>query len=157
MASSTYGTYLMIKATYSSTDKKWTPSTSGTTTYTKLIDIKDFSDLGGEPETIETTTLSDKTQTNVLGVEAMGTLTFTANYSKSDMIKLDALEDGNDYDFEIWFSTKALSTTPAVADATEGRFTFSGQLRAYPLGKGVNEVREMQITISNSTSIKFEE
>ena len=34
-------------------------------TYTKLIDIKDFPDLGGAPEMLETTTLSDKMQTYI--------------------------------------------------------------------------------------------
>ena len=29
-------------------------------TYTKLVDIKDFPDLGSAPDTIEVTTLSDK-------------------------------------------------------------------------------------------------
>lgn len=35
--------------------------------YEKLVDIKNFPDLGGTPETLETTTLSDKMQTNILG------------------------------------------------------------------------------------------
>lgn len=46
MAISTYKVFLMHKA-----------GSEGT--YTKLIDIKEFPDLGGEPEMLETTTLSD--------------------------------------------------------------------------------------------------
>lgn len=149
-ASSSYGTYLMIKATYDDSKKTWTAGS----TYTKLVDIKDYPDLGGEPEVIETTTLSDKQQTNILGVEAMDTLTFTANYDKASMTKLEALENG-EWDLAVWFTTKGLSEVPAELDADEGAFNFKGQVRAYPLGKGVNEVREIQISISNSTPITF--
>ena len=35
-------------------------STTASGTYTKLVDIKDFPDLGSAPDTIEVTTLSDK-------------------------------------------------------------------------------------------------
>ena len=44
MAISTYKIFLMKKST---------------STYEKLIDIKEFPDLGGAPEMLETTTLSD--------------------------------------------------------------------------------------------------
>ena len=44
MAISTYKVFLMKK-----TSETWS----------KLIDIKDFPDLGGSPELLETTTLSD--------------------------------------------------------------------------------------------------
>lgn len=149
-ASSSYGTYLMIKATYNTESKTWTSGSS----YTKLVDIKDYPDLGGEPEVIETTTLSDKQQTNILGVESMDVLPFTANYDKETMAKLDALENG-EWDLAVWFTTKGLSQTPKADDADEGSFEFKGQVRAYPLGKGVNEVREIQISISNTTPITF--
>ena len=45
MAISTYQAFLMKG------------SGSGTVTYTKLVDIKSFGDLGGTPEQLETTTL----------------------------------------------------------------------------------------------------
>lgn len=48
MAINTYKVFLMKGAT-----------SGGNTTWTKLIDIKDFPDLGGSPEMLETTTLSD--------------------------------------------------------------------------------------------------
>ena len=51
MAISTYKVFLM--------KKKTTPEE----THEKLVDIKEFPDLGGEPEMLETTTLSDNMQT----------------------------------------------------------------------------------------------
>ena len=54
MAISTYKVFLMKKA---DTGEQWS----------KLIDIKEFPDLGGEPEMLETTTLSDNMQTYIAG------------------------------------------------------------------------------------------
>ena len=154
-ASSSYGTYLMINATYDNSTKKWTKPSGETKNYIKLVDIKAYPDLGGEPEVIETTTLSDSQQTNILGVESMEVLAFTANYDKETMQKLDALEN-DEWELAVWFTTKGLSTEPKTSDADEGAFNFKGQVRAYPLGKGVNEVREIQISISNTTPIQLE-
>ena len=50
-------------------------------TYEKLVDIKDFPDLAGAPEMLETTTLSDPMQTYIPGIQS-DALEFTANYSK---------------------------------------------------------------------------
>lgn len=52
MAISTYKIFLMKKA---ETGNTWE----------KLIDIKEFPDLGGAPEMLETTTLSDRMQTYI--------------------------------------------------------------------------------------------
>jgi hypothetical protein len=37
----------------------------------KLIDIKDFPDLGGAPETLDTTTLSDNMTTSIPGIQSL--------------------------------------------------------------------------------------
>ena len=76
MAISTYKIFLMMK---------------DTSTYTKLVDIKDFPDLGGAPEMLETTTLSDKMQTYIPGIQSLDALEFTANYTKTDFTTLKAL------------------------------------------------------------------
>ena len=70
MAISTYGVTL-----------KWgeTP-----TALTKVIDIKNFPNLGGAPELLETTTLSDEMQTFIIGIQSAGAMAFTANYTKAD-------------------------------------------------------------------------
>ena len=71
---------------------KW-GSNSGS--LTKKIDIKDFPDLGGAPEILETTTLSDAAQTFILGIQSLGAMEFTANYTKSDFeaVESDANTD----------------------------------------------------------------
>lgn len=142
MAISTYRVFLMYK------------EASGGE-YTKLIDIKDFPDLGGAPEMLETTTLSDSMQTYIPGIQSADGLEFTANYTKADYTKLKALE-GKEHDFAVWFggTTAGAVVTPTGAD---GKFEFKGQLSAFPVGGGVNEVVDMTITIAPSTPITVAE
>lgn len=140
MAISTYKIFLMTKKD---------------TSYEKLIDIKDFPDLGGAPEMLETTTLSDKMQTYIPGIQSLDALEFTANYTKEDYAKLKALE-GKETDFAVWFggTEEGNILTPT---GTDGKFEFKGQLSAYPVGGGVNEVVDMNITIAPSTPITMGE
>ena len=140
MAISTYKIFLM-KGT----------AGSGSTTYSKLVDIKDFPDLGGSPEMLETTTLSDKMQTYIPGIQSLDALEFTANYTKQDFETLKAME-GTDTKFAVWFGA---SETGGVLtpDGSDGKFEFSGQLSVFPVGGGVNEVVDMTITIAPSTAI----
>lgn len=139
MAISTYKVFLM---------KKNQPDT-----WAKLVDIKEFPDLGGEPEMLETTTLSDNMQTYIAGIQSLDGLTFTANYDKEDFQTLKALE-GKENDYAVWFggTGDAGSLTP---DGSNGKFSFKGQLSVFPVGGGVNEVVDMSITIAPSTPITF--
>lgn len=136
MAISTYKSFLMHKAE---------------TTWEKLVDIKSFPDLGGAPELLETTTLSDGMTTNILGIQSLDALEFECNYTKSDYTTLKALE-GKESDFAVWLGgTEALGTvTPTGSD---GKFEFKGQLSVYVQGGGVNEVVNMTVSIAASTPI----
>lgn len=138
MAISTYKVFLMMKG-------------DSEETYEKLVDIKDFPDLGGTPEMLETTTLSDKMQTYIAGIQSLDGLEFTANYTKTDFDKLKALE-GQSKEFSVWFGgTDAAGT--ATPTGTDGKFNFTGQLSVFPVGAGVNEVVNMTISIAPSTPI----
>lgn len=142
MAISTYKVFLMHKA-------------AAAEAYTKLIDIKEFPDLGGEPEMLETTTLSDKMQTYIAGIQSLEGLSFTANYDKTDFSKLKALE-GKKEQYAVWFGgTEAGGVV--TPDGSNGKFSFDGELSVYPVGGGVNEVVDMNITIAPSTVITFAE
>lgn len=139
MAISTYKVFLMKK-----TDS----------TYSKLIDIKEFPDIGGDPEMLETTTLSDKMQTFILGIQSNEGLSFTANYTKSDFTALQALE-GAENDYAIWFGGTE-SGGVVTPDGSDGKFSFKGELSVHVTGGGVNEVVEMGITIAPTSVIAFE-
>lgn len=141
MAISTYKVYLMHKA-----------SASGD--YAKLVDIKEFPDMGGTPEMLETTTLSDPIQTFIKGIQTLDSsgLQFTANYDKTDFTTLKALESDNDHQFAVWFGA-ATSGSTDTPDGSDGKFEFKGSLSVYPNGGGVNEVINMTISIAPSTPI----
>lgn len=141
MATSTYKSFLMYKAT------------SSATAYTKLVDIIDYPDMGGEPEQLDTTTLSDEMKTSILGIQENENKTFTANYDPTVYQTLKGME-GEEHDFALWFGgTGSGSNVTPVGDL--GQFSFKGQLSVYVAGKGVNEVRQMTITIAPSTVIDF--
>ena len=136
MAISTFKSFLMQK---------------NSSSWEKLIDIKSFPDLGGAPELLETTTLSDSMTTNIMGIQSLDALEFECNYTKEDYAKLKALE-GKDSDFAVWLGgTEAGgAVTPTGSD---GKFEFKGQLSVYVNGGGVNEVVNMTVSIAASTPI----
>lgn len=141
MAISTYKIFLMKKA---DTGETWE----------KLIDIKEFPDLGGAPEMIETTTLSDRMQTYIPGIQSLDALEFTSNYTKENYAKVKALE-GKKIKFAVWFggTEEGNVLTPTGSD---GKFSFEGQISAFPVGAGVNEVVDMSISIAPSTPISMD-
>jgi hypothetical protein len=138
-ATSTYKTFLMKKA-----GSDWA----------KLVDIKDFPDLGGEPEMLETTTLSNGMQTYVAGIQSLEALTFSCNYTSSDYDTLAALNGTLDY--AVWFGGTENADGTVTPTGSEGKFSFKGQLSVFVTGGGVNEVRGMTVTIAPSTVITKE-
>lgn len=137
MAISTYGVYLMKKGTSGST-------------YDKLVDIKSYPNLGGKPEALETTSLSDGMRTYIPGIQDTEDLEFTANYDKTAFNTLKALAD-TETDFAVWFGHDSTKK----ADGHDGKFSFKGKLSVFATGGSVNEVAEMTITITPSTEITF--
>ena len=140
MAISTYKIFLMQK---------------NTSAWEKVVDIKEFPDLGGTPEMLETTTLSDKMQTYIPGIQSIDALEFTSNYTLADYKKLKALE-GQDKEYAVWFGGTEAGDT-VTPTGSNGKFKFNGQLSVFPVGGGVNEVVDMTITIAPSTPISMDE
>lgn len=135
---STYKTYLMYKTTTSATQ------------YTKLVDIKSFPDMGGEPERIDVTTLSDPQRKYIPGVQDISSSTFTANYIAADLSKINALS-GKQTDFALWFGA---TTSGGVDTPTgdNGQYTWTGDIMAYVNGGDVNAAVEMTIVVFPSTN-----
>lgn len=138
MATSSYKTFLMTKKEQ---------------TYEKLVDIKDFPDLGGSPEMLETTTLSDSMQTFVEGIQSQDALEFTINYDLQTYTKLTALK-GKETDFSVWFGGDE-SGDGLTPTGDDGKFNFKGYLSVRIVGKGVNEVKEAIVSIAPSTPISL--
>lgn len=136
--SSTYKTFLMQKKT---------------TAYEKLCDIKDFPNLGGEPEMLETTTLSDPVQTFIMGIQNSDSMAFTMNYNPKVYKELKALQEaGTELDLSVWFGgTENAGVITPTGDF--GKFNFKGTISVYVTGGGVNEVRGMTLSVARSTVI----
>lgn len=137
MAISTIGTYLMR-------------STDGTAAYAKLVDIKSVPDIGGTPDTLETTTMSDSERTFILGLQSSDSMDFTANYTYNDYNTVKQLDDGTEKFLAIWFG----KTTAGVPDGHFGKFAFKGYVSVHLNGAGVNEVPEMTISIAKSSAVE---
>ena len=127
MAINTYGVFL-----------KWGESAENVA---KIVDIKDFPDLMGAPETLETTTLSDSAQTFINGIRSTEQMQFTCNYSKADFTAVN--EDAE----------KPLFYELSFSDGS--KFTWQGQHSCSITGKGVNEVIEFVINATASTPVVF--
>ena len=140
MATSSYKTFLMYKKGEA---------------YEKLVDIKDFPDLGGAPEMLETTTLSDNMQTYIEGIQSQDALEFTINYSLEIYEKITAMK-GDETDFSVWFGGDETEGS-VVPSGEEGKFNFKGYISIRVTGKGVNEVREAVLSIAPSTPITLGE
>lgn len=107
----------------------------------KVVDIKDFPDLIGDPNMLETTTLSDAQQTYIPGIKSADMLQFTCNYTKDDFGKVNA-------DAE-----KSLFYALVFSDGS--KFSWKGQHTCGLPGKGVDEVIDFTINIAPSTPVTF--
>ena len=107
----------------------------------KVVDIKDFPDLIGDPNMLETTTLSDAAVTNIPGIRSSDVLTFTCNYTKEDFTAVNE---------------KANTALYYALEFSDGsKFAWQGQHTCGVPGKGVDEVIEFTINIAASTPVEF--
>ena len=140
MAINTYKTYLMKG------------SGSSSTTWSKLIDIKEFPDLNQATPTLDATTLSDPAHVYIADIkDTGGTLEFTANYDKNDYQTLQALE-GTVVKYAVWFGATTAEGVD-TPDGSEGKFEFEGELSVWKKGAGVSAVQEMGIGIAPTKPI----
>lgn len=140
MATSTYMSFLMYKA-------------SDGDTYEKLVDIKSYPNLGGEPDMLDITTLSDRMTRNIPGIQSVEALSFTANYDKAEFAKIYALRNDVQH-LAVWLggTDEGGIVTPT---GSEGKFEFEGYVSIYANGGEVNAVREMTITVAASSTIEM--
>lgn len=122
-------------------------------TWSKLIDVKEIPDLGGQPEMLDATTQSDGTRVSKPGIQETEALTFTSNYNLAEYNKLKALEGSNEH-YAVWYGG---DVDPLTGDVTptgvDGKFEFWGDLRVTKSGSSVNVIHDMSITIAPSTAI----
>lgn len=127
MAKCTNVTYLMHKG-------------ASDTAYSKLVDITQYPDLGGDKEKLDSTTLSDTKKRSINGLEDTAELAFSAWYDKTDYEKLLAIQEAGTVDaYQLWFGE----------DGEDGIWEWEGVMAVHPASGGVNAVREMSFSITD--------
>lgn len=121
------------------------------TSYAILVPIKEYPDLGGAPEGIDVTTLSDHIRKQVDGLQDLDTLEFTCNYDATDYSTVAALA-GTEQDLAVVFGASAVNTP----DGHDGSFTFKGYVSVFVNGGGVNDAREMTVAVNVTSEIAKE-
>lgn len=127
MAKCTNVTFLMHKA-------------AGESDFTKLLDITEYPDLGGEKEKLDSTTLSDRKKRTINGIEDTADLAFKAWYERTDYEKLLAIQTANTVDtYQVWFGE----------NGEDGIWEWQGKMAVYPNSGSSNAVREMSFSITD--------
>lgn len=127
------------------------PTSADVSKAKKLLDVKSVPAMGGEPDTLETTTLSDSIATSILGVQSNDIKQFTANYIASDFKKVKDLEGQND----IWWAIFLGVDSNGEPDGHDGIFVWQGGVTVSYNEGDVNAVREMTIYINCATAPEF--
>jgi len=131
MALSTAGTFLMY-------------STDDGLTYTKLVDIVNYPDMGSAPAKLDTTDLSQTImKTFINDIQEAPELSFECNYVKATYDTINALTD--EYLLAVYFGDDT---------GTDGKFGWSGMIDIFTNGGAVSEVRKMTVVCSASTAIE---
>lgn len=138
---STYKTYLM-------------KGSGSPLSYSEVCPIKSYPDLGGAPDLIDMTTLSNKSKVGVPGIQNNDALTFEANYNPTVYSELLGYADGTARDWAVYFGA-SISGSTVTPDGSDGKFTFKGIFDVFVAGGGVNEGRSMTITITPTSDIDF--
>lgn len=115
------------------------------TTFKPIPDLQEIPDLGGDTDTVETTTLADGAKRYIKGIKDYGDLEFKFLYDNtaesSNYRILRKLEDaGTVTEWKV-----------AFPDGTE--FTFSGSVTTKISGAGVGDAMTFSGTITLSTDI----
>lgn len=127
MAKCTNVTYLMHKG-------------ASDTAFSKLLDITQYPDLGGDKEKLDSTTLSDTKKRSINGLEDTAELAFSAWYDKNDYEKLLTIQEAGTVDkYQLWFGE----------DGEDGIWEWEGVMAVHPASGGVNAVREMSFSITD--------
>ena len=115
--------------------------------WAKLVDITKYPQIGGEPERIEVTRLTDTKKRYINGLQDSQSLGFEANYLKEDYAKLNELA-GSLETFRLCFGDNL---------GTDGCWEWSGKLSVTISEGESNAARKMSFTISDEGETEISE
>lgn len=119
---------------------------NGSTSFVKVTDITSIPDLGGAPDQIDVTTLSDLQTRNINGIQSVSALEFGAWYDKDVYLTLQAIATADQAKtqsqldtYQVWFGENGVY----------GKFEWKGKLSVYVGAVESNAAVPMTITISD--------
>lgn len=109
----------------------------------------EFGDLGGEPNMIDATCLTDTAQKNILGVQQQGAWNVTYLYDNTNYDAIQTMINAANtaqaaMDVKVVFPEEIISGGSTV----QPKFSNSGRVSQFVQGKGVGEVRTVQLTVA---------
>jgi len=119
---------------------------TGTLTWSKLCDIVDYPDLHGDKNMLDSTDLSDGAQTQVEGVTGASTPKFRAHWQGKEWYTALEGKAGKSMNVAVWFGCD----DTGAPDGHDGKFAGVGVMSLKVLGKGVDEVRDVELTFAMS-------
>lgn len=123
-------------------------SANGTdASYTKLIDVKNIPQIGGEPAKLKCTTLSaEKSEQYIPGLQDQESLGFTANYTKENWKKIAAITN-----------TRYFQVRIGGTNGEQGIFQMKGTCMPYKNDVSPNSVQEFTIVITLEDGYEWKE
>ena len=119
---------------------------NGSSTFEKLLDITSIPDLGGAPDQIDVTTLSDLQTRNINGIQSVSALEFGAWYDKDVYSDLQTISEADQAKtqaeldtYQVWFGENGV----------HGKFEWQGKLSVYVGSVESNAAVPMTVTISD--------
>lgn len=120
-------------------------ATTASGTFTTIPDLQEIPDLGGEPETVEVTTLADSAKRYIQGIKDYGSLGFTFLYDNSESTSnyrvLRGLEEAGSV---VYWKVTFPDTTV---------FAFSGSVATTVSGSGVGDALTFDANITLNSDI----
>lgn len=112
----------------------------------KLCDITSIPDLGGAPDQIDVTTLSDMQTRNINGIQSVSALEFGAWYDKTKYAELQAIQVADQTKTQAQLDTYQVRFGDG---GVNGIFEWQGKLSVYVGSVESNAAVPMTITISD--------
>jgi len=118
-----------------------TADEGGEMTFTKFVDITKYPQLGGEPEQVEVTTLSDTKKRYISGLEDTQKMEFGANYTVAAYKKV--------YDLQIAGTVEKWRLAFGDEEGSDGLWEWEGRINAFISEGESGAARAFTFTISD--------
>ena len=113
----------------------------GSQTFSKFVDITKYPQLGGEPEQVEVTTLSDTKKRYISGLEDTQKMEFGANYTVAAYKKV--------YDLQVAGTVQTWRLAFGDEEGSDGLWEWQGRINAFISEGESGAARAFTFTISD--------